>query len=364
MLALFKKYPALGEKLPFTALGNYPTPVHRCNKLTKELGIGNLAIKCDDVSGDIYGGNKIRKLEFILGKALDKGYHEVLTYGGAGSNHALATALYAEKLGLDCITLLGPQPNARSIGKTLLRSYQAGADIHYFGNYRAFGRATRKIIIARKKISGRFPMIIPVGGTTALGTAGFVNAGIELAEQINAGEIDTPSYIYVAMGSMGTAVGIALGLRAMNIPSKVVAVALLGKDRSNLDNSLRLYEQTAGFLHTADPSFPLLGRETADIEVRQEFAGSDYGLYTTEGAEAAKLMREHENIALDGTYTAKTLAALIHDARKGRFGKDSALFWNTYNSRDYGTEIKDLDYHELPRTLHRFFEEDIQPLDR
>jgi len=122
MIPLFKQYPSLKEKLPYAQLGEFPTPILRLNQLGKEVGAEQLYIKNDGVSGLDYGGNKIRKLEFIMGEALRKNAKAVLTFGFAGSNHALATAVYAHKLGLQCISILLAQPNAQYLRKNLLFS--------------------------------------------------------------------------------------------------------------------------------------------------------------------------------------------------------------------------------------------------
>ena len=117
MIELFKNYPLLKEKLPYISLGNFPTPVEKLEKMGSKLGLDNLYIKRDDISGTTYGGNKVRKLEFVLGQALKSGVKEVMTFGFAGSNHALATAVYANKLGLRSISMLFPQPNAYYVRK-------------------------------------------------------------------------------------------------------------------------------------------------------------------------------------------------------------------------------------------------------
>ncbi|MFC2000465.1 pyridoxal-phosphate dependent enzyme, partial [Chloroflexota bacterium] len=112
MITLFEQYPLLQEKLPYMSLGEFPTPVHKLDGLGRELGIGQLYVKRDDLSGQAYGGNKIRKLEFLLGDALRANADEVVVFGGIGSNHAVATAIYVKQLGLRSISMLVPQPNA------------------------------------------------------------------------------------------------------------------------------------------------------------------------------------------------------------------------------------------------------------
>jgi D-cysteine desulfhydrase len=98
--------------------------------------------------------------------------------------------------------------------------------------------------------------------------------------------------------------------------------------------------------------------------LREEFYGKEYALYTEEGMRAVKLAKETEGIALEGTYTGKTFAALLADAASGALRDKTVLFWNTYNSRDFTDDVKDMDYHILPKSLHRYFEEDVQPLER
>ena len=133
MIPLFEQYPLLQEKLPYISLGEFPTPIQRLDQLGAKLKIGQLYIKRDDLSGKIQGGNKIRKLEFILGSALRSGAKEVITFGGAGSNHALATAIYAQQVGLKSISMLMPQPNANYVRRNLAMSHYYGAELHSCG---------------------------------------------------------------------------------------------------------------------------------------------------------------------------------------------------------------------------------------
>ncbi len=220
MIPLFQHYPLLAHKLPYVALGVFPTPVQKLDQLGQQLGLDNLFIKRDDLSGKIYGGNKIRKLEFILGKAIRTKAGEVLTFGAAGSNHALATAIYADQLGLKSISMLASQPNASYIRRNLLMSYHYGAELHLIPNIPFIPLVANPAVLyqlLRHRLKrGQFPMIVPMGGSSPLGAVGFVNAAFELQEQILKGEISEPDYIYVASGSMGTAAGLILGLKAIN----------------------------------------------------------------------------------------------------------------------------------------------------
>lgn len=129
MIPLFKQYPLLEDKLPYVALGDFPTPVEKLDRLGADIGVDHLYIKRDDLSGKVYGGNKVRKLEFLLGHALRTEVKTVLTFGFAGSNHAVATAIYAHHVGLKSISMLMPQPNAHYPRRNLLMGYYCGVGL-------------------------------------------------------------------------------------------------------------------------------------------------------------------------------------------------------------------------------------------
>ena len=130
MIPLFERYPGMKDKLDHVPLGSFPTPVESLERLGREIGVNDLYVKRDDLSGEAYAGNKVRKLEFVLARVLAKGAKEVLTFGYAGSNHATATAVYAEQLGLRSISMLLPQPNADYVRRNLLLSYRCNAELH------------------------------------------------------------------------------------------------------------------------------------------------------------------------------------------------------------------------------------------
>jgi 1-aminocyclopropane-1-carboxylate deaminase/D-cysteine desulfhydrase-like pyridoxal-dependent ACC family enzyme len=368
MLPLFENYQLLGKKLPYVSLGDFPTPVQKLDQLGKQLGLSDLFIKRDDLTGKVYGGNKVRKLEFILGEALHRGAKEVLTFGAAGSNHALATAIYAKQLGLKSISMLIPQPNAHYVRRNLLMSYHNEAELHLYSPMRFF-RATADPSVVYQLLrhglkQGQLPHVIPMGGSSPLGAVGYVNAAFEFHGQIVKGEIPEPDYIYIASGSMGTAAGLILGIRALSMKTKVVAVRVNSERFVNVKRLIKLIYQTNFLLSSMDPSFPHFDFRESDVEIRQGFFGTQYALSTEQGLEAISLMNRYANIKLEGTYTGKTFAALIDDAKKSNLTDKIVLFWNTYNSRDFSESTAAIDYHQLPRRFHRYFEESVQPLER
>jgi D-cysteine desulfhydrase len=370
MLPLFQQYPLLREKLAHAPLGEFPTPLQKLEKLGTCLGVKSLYVKRDDLSGKVYGGNKPRKLEFVLGHARNSGAREVITFGGAGSNHAMATAIYARQMGLKSISMLMPQPNARYVRHNLLTSHYYGAELHLCGaelesakNMPLVYAATIYQFLRHRLKTDRFPYFIPAGGSSPLGIIGFVNAAFELKDQIAGGLMPQPEYIYVACGTMGTAAGLTLGLKAAQINSRVVSVRVTSEKFVNIQAMIRLLTKTNSLLHSLDPSFPVFQFSASDIDIRHDYFGTRYGLLTKEAAEAISIMKESEGIKLDGTYTGKTFAALIDDAGIGRLRDTPTLFWHTLNSRDYPEAALNLDYHELPESFHPYFASEVQSLD-
>lgn len=371
MIPIFANYPLLEQNLSYKSLCDLPTPVHRLDQLGKRIGLNNLYVKRDDMSGMQYGGNKPRKLEFILGKALLTGTKTVMTLGGIGSNHALATAIYSRQIGLKSISMLMPQPNANYVRKNLLMSHCCNAELHLCGTGldSIFNMPLVRLAVAREQLrhrlsDGCFPELIPPGGSSPLGAIGFVNAALELKEQILNGEIPAPDYIYVACGTMGTAAGLILGLKAANLKSKVIPVRVTGEKFVNYQRMLKLIRKTNALLHSADNSFPEFVFNPTEINIRHEYFGRGYAVFTEEGMNAVSLMKEYGGIKLEGTYTGKALAGLIGDAENSELKDRVILFWNTVNSRDFSGSIEPIDYHNLPKPFHRYFREEVQPPDQ
>jgi len=207
---------------------------------------------------------------------------------------------------------------------------------------------------------GRLPLFISGHSTSPLGATGFVNAAIEIKEQVMAGEIPEPDYIYVAKGTGDTTAGLILGIKAAKLKSRVVSVSANDKKTFNARKVCRLYDKTALLLHSLDPSFPKLECSDEDLDIRYDFVGRGYACPTEEGLKAMSLMEKNEGIGLDGTYTGKAFACLLDDAGKGYLRDKVVLFWNTYNSRDFSDVLATVDYHSLPRGFHRYFERDGQ----
>lgn len=364
MIPLFESYPSLQEALPFVSLGQYPTPLLDAAILDPEGRCAAIVVKNDGVSGKLYGGNKVRKLEFLLAEAQQREKTEVLTFGGAGSNHALATAIYARELGLACHSLLIAQPNSYAVRSNLLRSLQTGAHLQHFESMSGLVAGTL-VRAALNPVSGKaMPYFIPPGGTSALGLLGYVNAAFELQAQITRGELLPPDVIYIACGTMGSCVGLALGLGILGLKTRVCSVAVTDNRFSSMRRARKLLREANDLLRAADARIPKVRLEDCAFELRHDFFGEEYGQYTEAGMAAVRQAGSATGLKLEGCYTGKCAAALLHDLGSGRLEGKRVLLWHTYNAQSGVYTGNDLNYHDLPREFYRYFESDVQLLER
>ena len=358
-IPLFRHYPELEQNISHTALGDFPTPVEQCIRLSNHLGC-TLLCKRDDQAGAVrdgsrlFGGNKVRKLEFLLARALAIKATTVLTFGCAGSNHALATTVYARQLGLATRCLLAPQPNSWVVKRNLLLQMHYGAELYTFTNAQERITATEHHTRDVQLKTGSEPYTIPVGGSTPLGVLGFINAVFELEEQMKAAQENLPDFIYVPAGSMGTLVGLLIGLQLIKASTVVVAVAIGSGDVVSAARSL--FERTRDFLTPYQASFLDLAWSKVNLIVADSFYGNGYGHGTQEGQDATTLFFDNEAIVLDDTYTAKAAAALIHDAHEGKIRTKKVLFWLTFFGDACKNMCDHVSYNDLPQPFHTYFE--------
>jgi len=359
MIPLFKHYPLLADKLPYVSLGEFPTPVDKLDRLGGEIELSHLYIKRDDLSGKIYGGNKIRKLEFVLGQALRDGVKELLTFGLVGNKHALATTIYSRQLVMKCVCMMLPKPVDNHVRRNLLLTYASGAELHHQPKMPLLVLDTAYQLFRHKLQYGSFPRFLSGRGPSIPGAIGYVNAALELKEQIVAGEIPEPDFIYTARGSSGTAVGLMLGLRTAKLKTRVVSVGAYPQNRAFAGKMARFYSKTAYYLNSLDPGFPKLEYSEDDANIRNGFSRRRDDCLMGGRMEAIHSMKKREGIELDTIYTGRALACLIDDARKGDLRDKVVLFWNTFNSRDFSDVIAAVDYRSLPRGFHCYFKESV-----
>ncbi len=364
MIPLFKEFPRLGENLAYVDFFAKPTPVTRLKNIGKAIGLDNLYIKQDGLTGSPFGGNKVRKLEFILADAVKKGFQEVMTFGYAGSNHALATSIHAKKLGLHSISMLLRQHNAQYVRNNLLMSLYNNTEIHHYTGKKILSCAIPVQNLLHKIKRGKKPYNIPPGGSTPRGITGFINAAFELNEQIKQNKIPKPDLLYIGLGTCGTYIGLLIGFKVLGLNIKIVPVRIIEHSVANEKVMTGYFRRTVNFLCSIDNTFPRISLLPRDLIPRDEFLGLGYAQFTRAGIKAIKMMEENEGIKLDGTYTGKIFSAIINDAGKGILQDKNVLFWNTLNSRDISTYIKGLPYQKLPKALHCYFTEEIPPFNR
>ncbi|HEY5540823.1 MAG TPA: pyridoxal-phosphate dependent enzyme [Coriobacteriia bacterium] len=326
-LPLFERFPGAAT-LPLAGIAQLPTPVEEFAGHAVER-VGELAIKRDDLTSAAYGGNKVRKLDFLLGDALAKGAKSVLTFGAYGSNHALATAVHARALGLEPHVVLSPQEPGPYAPATLLAHAGLGTVLHLTDGWD--GR--RAAVLAMREIAerdGAEPYVIPMGGTNALGALGYVDAALELAEQLG-GDARRTDVVYVAAGTLGTAVGLAIGFAAAGSSMRVEAIRVTPLEVASPAIAEKLAAETVALLRGLDPSFPTLALGDLAFTLREEWFEPGYGVVTPQTEEAVALAASG-GIKLETTYTGKAAAAMLADARDGKLEGERVLLWDTYSS--------------------------------
>jgi len=347
---ILERFPTLGEQLPRMRLASLPTPVREVAVKT-DSGKRNLSVKCDDQTGVIYGGNKVRKLEYIFPRARDKKCERLATFGAVGSNSALATALYARQAGFDCTCFLMHQTKTAQIPATLNMHIQNGTELIRYG-----GAYAKRVQTLRDHLWGRKAWVIPMGGSSWHGTVGFVAAGLELAAQVAAGEIPKPDRIYVGTGTMGTAIGIALGLAIAELDTEVHAVRASDIAITNDHLMTKLTEKTVSMMRRLDESVPADLASRTNIRLRNSYFGGGYAHTTPEAEAAITFAKEQLKIRLESTYTGKALAALLADLQEPGAESLNILFWNTYYAMPVTVPTDHpLDANALPEEFLRYF---------
>lgn len=311
------------HQLPRRSLGFLPTPLTELTRLAQVLGGPRLWIKRDDQTGLAFGGNKTRKLEFLIGDALAQGADTIVTGGAAQSNHCRQTAAAAAASGLECHLALGGSAPAQANGNLLL-DHWLGARIHWCGERRK--GEDIPAIVASLKAAGRNPYVVPYGGSSVLGALGYLQAAHELAQQMMAlGERMT--HMAFASSSGATHAGLMAGKALLRQDYQVVGIQVEKESAGELPLA-----QTVATL--ADAAMALLGAERhfspQEVVLRDEFVGGGYGVVGDAEREAITLLARHEGILLDPVYTGKAMAGLIGLIRRGEFKPDdNVLFWHT-----------------------------------
>ncbi len=351
-LELFRRYPKTRD-LPHVSLANLPTPVESLDRLGEELGIKGLWVKRDDKTATLYGGNKVRKLEFILADAVEQGHKRVWTVGAVGSHHVLATSLYARKLGLEPHALHFPQPLTEHVREVLRALSTTEPQLELIGSKHALPGAMIKSRVKEWLSRAENPYYIPGGGSSPRGVLGYVNGALELARQIDNGDLPLPDAIFVAAGTCGTLSGLALGSRMAELPCPIIGVRVVDKVLANPLVAASLANRAGKILADCGVEVPHIG--PTDITIIDNQIGPGYGEATAQGTRALERAQKLGGLELDPTYTAKAFAGLLDFIEQSQKPLTNLLYWHTLSSADLSPLIEEADVmHGLPEAYREF----------
>jgi D-cysteine desulfhydrase len=337
---LFDVIPTCERRVSHVALGDFPTPVESLDIVARELGAsdGQAWVKRDDISSPSYGGNKVRTLELLFGEARALGCEHVFSTGAFGSNHALATAIHAPRVGLRPGALLFPQPLSAAAFSNLRELAASRATLYSLPHWSLlpFGLAWLRLR------SGPAPYVMVPGGATPLGALGYVSAALELGRQVAVGALPAPRTVIVGVGSTCTSAGLLLGFALSAhfgvgfAPSTLPRLTSVRVTPWPITSRLRivgLAVRASRLLHELSGGrAPLFDRAAlgARIDVDGRFLGPGYGEPSAGGNEAQALWQRLGLPALDGTYSAKAAAHVVAAVRAREPGP--MLFWSTKSS--------------------------------
>lgn len=312
---------------PRLPLATLPTPLQEAARLRSALGgdrsCPRILIKRDDLTTLGLGGNKARKLEYLVADARAQGATTLITTGAVQSNHARMTAAAACVAGMRCVLVLTATSDTPPVAGNLLLDKLYGSEIRLVPSIDpmlAVGQDEAVVadVVAEERAAGRVPYVIPVGGSSGVGVCGYIGGTAELVDQLREARI-TPSRLYYASGSRGTQAGLTLGAKLCAAPYRVYGVAVSAGEPEKIERAKRIANEAAALLQLPER----LERE--NLFTDQNFIGEGYGIPTREGLEAIALFARREAILLDPCYTSKAAAAMIRHIRHGEIGPDQTI---------------------------------------
>ncbi|MGI9352455.1 MAG: D-cysteine desulfhydrase [Rhizobiaceae bacterium] len=316
-------------RFPRRFIAHLPTPLERLDRLTAELGGPEIWIKRDDCTGLSTGGNKTRKLEFLMAEAELEGAEMVMTQGATQSNHARQTAAFAAKLGMQCHILLEDRTgsnnaNYNNNGNVLLDHLHGATTEKRPGGLDM--NAEMETVADKFRADGKKVYTIPGGGSNPTGALGYVNCAFEIVSQANEGGVKIDHIVH-ATGSAGTQAGLIVGLQAMNAQIPLLGIGVRAPKAKQEENVYNLACATADKLGCSG----VVARE--DVVANTDYVGEGYGIPTESGLDAIRMFAELESILLDPVYSAKGAAGFIDLIRKGQFKKgERVVFLHTGGS--------------------------------
>jgi D-cysteine desulfhydrase family pyridoxal phosphate-dependent enzyme len=304
------------KTIPRIRFAHLPTPIETLPRLEQALHGPHLLVKRDDLTGLAFGGNKTRKLEFLLGEAQDSGADTLITAGALQSNHCRQTAAAAARFGLGCILVLVGEPPARESANLLLDEL-FGAQIIWTTKPHRDEILQASFESARAK--GKKPYLVPYGGSNSTGALGYTYAMEELA-----GQGVKADWIVVASSSGGTQAGLVLGARLFGFSGKILGISVDEPKNKLQAYVAKLAFETSGRLGTH------IEFSEDDVLVNSDYAAPGYGVMTAAERKAIQFFAKYEGLLLDPVYTGRAAAGLMDLIHKGFFRKEeTVLFWHT-----------------------------------
>jgi D-cysteine desulfhydrase len=308
------------DQVKRVSLGHFPTPLHALPRLSEKLGGPRLFVKRDDQTGLATGGNKTRKLEFLVADALDRHMDTLITAGAPQSNHARQTAAAAAKAGMKCVLVLRGQPQSGRQGNLLLDEL-LGAEIRWAT--REAVETTMTETANELSVKGCSPYLIPYGGSNPIGATGYVAAMEELMEQAKQMNLRFDRIVF-ASSSSGTQAGLAVGAKATGYTGQVLGISVDEKREDLQTKAARLATETAAHLGQ------IMKFTAGDIDVNADYLGAGYAVLGEPEREAIRLAAQTEGLLLDPVYTGRAFAGMMDLIRKGSIRRDeTVLFWHT-----------------------------------
>ena len=314
--------------IPRLSFGHYPTPIEELPRLRSALieqvgirRVPQIFIKRDDYTGPGFGGNKVRKLEYVLAQAIADSAEIIITCGGLKSNHARVTAAMCARLGLKCILVLNEPSYELTLKPASLRADELyGAEIHRVKN-RDERNSTMETIAARLRSEGKNVVVVPLGASIPLGALGFVRAVEETVTQLAAMKVRT-DYVFHSTSSGGTQAGLVAGDQLFHLAAKQIIGVSADDPADSISAEVGKIIRGIGELLEAEFD--------GSVTVLEDFIGPGYGMDSPESVAAIELLARTEGVMLDPVYSAKAMAGLLAWVRQGKFTEnDTVLFWHT-----------------------------------
>jgi D-cysteine desulfhydrase len=318
---LLTAFPNLAKHIQPIEICTLPTPVEALTQLSK-----NAWVKRDDLSHSIYGGNKTRKFEFIAADILKSNANHILTIGGTGTNHGVATAMICRDLGLRCTIVTFNQPDSVFVAKNQALMKEFGAEIFNAGT---LVQAALRFYASPRRLNKNC-YFLPGGGGTALGALAYVNAAMELSNQIQKGECPEPKKILVPAGSVSTLAGLTLGCAIAGMKTQVIGIQVMASHLGPIEICTtgvgnKLIKQALQFIQSGHPNYKI---KLPAVTLLNNWYSPGYGISTI-ATENAIALAASNGLQLDQTYSGKTFDAFMQTLSASA---KPTLYWATYSS--------------------------------